>query len=187
MACLQLKLTGLVAKYLCILCILLHKHNACDVLRTESDADSPAAAGLLPLVKVRVHQSQAHCSGSCTLRAATNHKHDEQLRCQRSAFATSAPCFPTTFAAALLHCILEAPLPLCYREVAGGTNRVKQVLAAFRDAGAKLHQAQFLGQPGGCLRALFDMDAAVHRDPKAAGQVGRRTVNYMPILFCFLG
>jgi hypothetical protein len=70
---------------------------------------------------------------------------------------------------------------MCYREVAGGTNRVKQVLAAFRDAGAKLHQAQFLGRPGGCLRALFDVDAAVRRDPRAAVQVGRRTVSHARI------
>lgn len=76
----------------------------------------------------------------------------------------------------LLHCSLEALLLHCCREVAGGTNRVKQVLAAFRDAGAKLHQAQFLGRPGGCLRALFDVDAAVRRHPKTAAQVGRHTV-----------
>ena len=66
----------------------------------------------------------------------------------------------------------DAPPPLRCREVAGGTNRVKQVLAAFRDAGVKLHQAQFLGRPGGCLHALFDVEAAVRRDPKAAAQVG---------------
>ena len=91
--------------------------------------------------------------------------------------ASPAHCFPTNFAAALLHYILEALPLLCCREVAGGTNRVKQVLAAFRDAGAKLHQAQFLGQPGGCLRALVDVDAAVRRDPTAAVQVGRHTIH----------
>lgn len=37
------------------------------------------------------------------------------------------------------------------------------MLKTFQDAGAKLQQAQFLGQPGGCLSPLFDVDAAVKR------------------------